>query len=369
MKKTIGLPALLACLMPLVVKAQQQSFYKFNQVESICYCAGNSPASVAKLDNNWELLLSLRAPKSIATLDSTGIKYTKSQLRLLEQWKQIKQNKNGSYETLTHIFDKTQTGQLRNYSWQLSQDLLQLIRPAILNLKADLQTINREQNMYTILFSYIIDGMVWEHLEKEALIKKRQLNLSSPIWDGEFWTLFPKREFYCGTNSIADNGYALKVNWSENVIPQMLPFVSRFDLQQRILNDYMQKGKLTDPESKEVFGKFNFFDQEGNFTIPVIVESETNRTYRHSREIASIITAFIKNNIDRPKLVREYGFTDSSQALIILYHEMIWDIMKELERKEVVIKPIAFRTPDLAKPTDIADLIIMVKSNTVSAPQ
>ncbi len=337
----------------------QNHDFKLN--ENICYCVGGSPLSIVKLDNNWELLLFLRQPKTTAKLDSLEIKYTHSQLKLLKQWNLIKDNVNDFYQTSIVILDSIKTESLRNYSKQLSLNLVNEIEPKVLELKSHLKSIKREKNIYSILFSYIIDGMIWKYMEKENLVDPREIALNKPNWNGEYWTLYPKRNFYCGTNSISDNGYSIKVNWSEEAIPKMIPFVTRFDLLGKILNDFIEKGKLDDEEAIDVFGKYNFFDNHGNFTVPIIIENDQDKVYTISKEISVSIISFIKSKIDLETLKMKLGFRDTSQTLIILYHEMIWDVMSTLENKKIIEKPIAFKYPKQTKPEDIGDIIILVK--------
>jgi hypothetical protein len=341
-----------------ILTAQNVDF-KLN--EDICYCSGGSPISIVKMDNNWELLLVLRQSKNMTQLDSLGVKYTLSQLKLLQEFDLIQKDKDDFYKTSIVLLDSIRSKSLRNYSKQLSFDLTGEIKPKVLELKSHLQKTKREKNIYSILFSYIIDGMIWDYMEKEGLIDKREISLQRPFWDGEFWMLYPKRDFSCGTNSLSDKGYSIKVNWSEVAIPQMIPFITRFDLQVKILDDFINKGKLEDKEAIAVFGKYNFFDSDGNFTVPIIVENEQDKIYSISQEISSNIISFIKSRIDLEILKNTYDFKDSSQAIVILYHEMIWDIMSALEKESIIEKPIAFKNPEQTKPHDIGDLIILVK--------
>jgi hypothetical protein len=294
-------------------------------------------------------------------MDSLNIAYTQSQLKLMEQWDLVKKGNDNNYHTSINILDSISTHNLRNFSKDISSKLSILIESETLKLKSYLKSIGRQNNLYSVLFSYVIDGLVWDYLENEDLVEKRDISLKSPLWDGEYWTLYPKRDFYCGTNSISEKGFSIKVNWSEKAIPKMIPFVNRFDLQGKILNDFIEEGKVTDREVIDVFGKFNFFDSNGNFTAPVIEEKEGNAIYNISKEIASKITNFMQSEINLDNLKNEYNFNSNSQALVIVYHEMVWDIMNALENKNIVEKPVAFKEPSKIKPSDIGNLIVLVK--------
>ncbi len=343
--------------------SQNNSLKDFKNIESICYCntTQSTPDAIMKLDNNWEITLSLVTPKTTAQLDSAGIKYTYSQLKLLEQWSIISKSENEKYQTNIIVLDSIKTSELRKYSVKLSIKLTEIIRDDIIKLKNILKKIDREPNTYSIIFSYVLDGMVWDYLDTDSLLPNNEINVKKPFWAGEFWLLYPKRTFSCGTNSISDKGYSIKVNWSERAIPKMLPFVSRWDLLEKILNDLIAKDKVEDKESTEVFSAYNFFDKNGNFTVPVIVENNNNSIYKLSGEISAKVNSFLTANIDFSYLKKEFNFKNNSQSIIILYHEMLWDMLDILESEGLINKPKAFKDPENSKSSDISDLIIITK--------
>lgn len=321
------------------------------------------PNHIVKLDNNWELLLALnKGPKTKTQLDSLGIKYTNSQLKLLKTWELVDKNeKEDSFETSVVLLDSTATLKLRNYSGHISKSLVKTIYPSILELNKHLDKINRTNSAYTILFSYVLDGISWDYFIKEDLVEERVASEENPFWAGEFWSTYPHREFSCGTNTAEDRGFSMCVNWSEIAIPNMIPFVSRFDLQFRILDDYIEHGRILDKEALEVFAPYNFFDDKGNLSVPVIAENDENEIYILAKSMAEEIAYFVKNKIDWDDLIGEYGFRDTSQALIILYHEIMWDMLEILEKDGIIEKPIAFRHPHQTKPENISDLIFFKK--------
>ena len=259
------------------------------------------------------------------------------------------------------MLDSIKTVELRKYSIMLSNKLSGIISNDIIKLNNILRNINREPNIYSIIFSYVLDGMVWDHLEANSLLPNNEINVKRPFWAGEYWMLYPKREFFCGTNSISDKGYSIKVNWSERAIPKMLPFVTRWDLLEKILNDLITKDKIEDKESIEVFSSYNFFDKNGIFTVPVIIENNNNSIYKLSGVISAKVKSFLIENIDSAYLKKEFNFKNNSQSIIILYHEMLWDMLDIMESEGLIRKPKVFKDPDNSISSDISDLIIITK--------
>lgn len=344
------------------LKAQHGGFYSFKQNEKISYCKtrGSTPDNIVRMDNNWALLLTMRTPQSKKELDALGIPYTDSQLRLLEEWNLIKREED-LYQTTMIILDSLHTSKLREYSRELSGPLTSMIKQDVSELVNLLSGIGREENAYSILFSYVIDGLVWRCLEEKGLIKRSELNLENPFWNGEFWTLYPKRGFYCGTNSLSDKGYSIKINWSEKAISRMHPFIARVRLLEQFLDNITAKGRVTDPEVLAEFSDFNLFDSDGRITIPVIVENNDNPIYALSRKIATSITRFLETGLDMVWLKKEFYFHSDAQTIIILYHEMLWDILSRLEKEEVITKPIIFSDTEKAKQESVSDLVFLVQ--------
>lgn len=345
-----------------IIPAQTIPVENFKNVESICFCNTTkfTPNSILEMDNNWEIVQALIQPKTTSQLDTMGIKYSSSQLELLEDWSII--SKSGdNYQTALLIFDSTRTSELRKYSVLLSKNLVPEISDDIKRVKNVLKKMNREKNIFSILFSYILDGMVWDYLEADSISPNSEITSKRPFWAGEFWILYPKRSFSCGTNSISDKGYSIKVNWSENAIPRMKPFVTRWDILENILNDLIRAGRVENKDAIDVFGPYNFFNEKGEFSVPVIYETDNNELYLLSKSISDKVNKFLISEPDLKYLEDSFGFKSNAQALIILYHEMLWDILSLLESEKLINRPLIFRDPQKASMNDVSDLIIITR--------
>ena len=342
---------------------QDNSFKNFKNVQSNCYCntTESTPDAILKMDNNWELVNSLTAPKTLSQLESSGVRYSESQIKLLLNWHLISKSKDDTYKIEIPVFDSIRTSVLRQYSLRLSKELTELIKDNVINLKKALKKINREPNTYSILFSYVLDGLVWDNLEADSLLPDYEITIKKPFWAGEYWLMYPKRKFSCGTNSISDKGYSIKVNWSEKAIPYMKPFVTRWDLLEKILNDLITKNKVEDKEAIEVFGQFNIFNSNGNFTVPEIEENKSNDLSNISRDISGIINTFLTSKVDTGYLINEFALKDRKQAVIILYHEIMWDMLDIMESDGLITKPAVFTDPEKSEASDVSDLVIITK--------
>lgn len=98
------------------------------------FCSYNSfHPSEYLTDNNWDILCAFVQSGSAAKLDSLGIPYNRSQLRLLEVGDLLMCN-NEHYTTKIHIFGKSETQQIRRQSKDFADSIFPKIEPKIRRL-------------------------------------------------------------------------------------------------------------------------------------------------------------------------------------------------------------------------------------------
>ena len=335
---------------------------RFNDYSFLQYIttANLAPASVLRLDNNGEIALAARRGITKEQLKATGIAYSESQIALLEAWRLLAED-GDTLRTQFPILPIQETQRLRDRTHRAAAELSRRLEPKIRNLREELSRTGRAANSYILVFSYVLDGLVWHELESRHLVDSQKISAETPLWSGVVWALYPPRTFFPGTNSLSDGGVALKVAWTEQAIPKMGPFVADFHTLGQLFDDYKTKGFVEDAHAKEVFGPFDLFDRSGHLTIPVIVESDSNALYRSAKAIAEEVAADAPGLLDPAGLVSAFGFRDEQQALVIAYHELMWDTMDQLEALGLVQRPVAFTAPERAKPADIAALTFIVR--------
>ena len=333
------------------------SDYDFGQFIS---STGYAPQNIIQMDNNAEIVLACLDGKTRNQLKAARISFTESQLVLLVTWKVLEENKS-VLKTTFPVMNADQTLRLRDKAKIAARSLAAALRADVVDLVGQLNAQGRRQNAYTILFSYLLDHIVWDLFRENRILEPRSLTVDNPFWDGELWASFPKREFFCGTNTIADKGVALNVNWTEKAIRKMVPFVADWKNFGRMFEDYAAKGFVENEEAKTVFAPFRLFDGQGRFTVPIIDAAENNALYQVSLRIARRVADDAPVLLKIEDLAKEFGFRDAKQALVIGYHELMWALLDELESQELIRKPVAFSNPEKAEAKDIADLVFIVR--------
>lgn len=321
---------------------------------------GQSPQQVTTLDNNGDLILACTEGKTRDQIRASGIRFAESQIELLKTWR-LMEEKDSVLKTAFPILGEEVSKRLREASQAVVPALGRRLEPDIKKLVALLDRGGRKRNAYTILFSYILDDLVWERFGERNRIGPRVITAEVPLWAGEVWAVYPPRSFSMGTNAVSDKGISLKVNWTERAIPKMGPFVADIKTFLRMFDDYVEKGRVEDADAVRVFGPFALFDGTGHFTVPVITAKRGDPLYELSDGIAQRVAQDVPALLDLEALSKQFGFRDNKQALVIAYHEVMWDLMDHLEGEGIVQKPAAFADPDKAKPADIGDLVFIVR--------
>jgi len=344
-----------------IAQSNENNLKPWKESEIIQYIStsGSSPQNIIGLDNNSSIILHAKHGVMRELLNQKNIEVTESQIKLLKTWRLIEE-KDKMLQTTFPILDSSQTQQFRSQIQPKAPVLVEKLTPLIEELKIKLEALGRSDNAYSITFSYILDGLIWDEFEQAGLLKERNITVEKPFWDGEVWALYPKRNNVVGTNTISDQGVQFKINWTYQIIPKMVPFVSDFKNLTKMVEDYITQGEVINDEPLRIFEPYNLFDAKGKFTVPIIKEDKSNPLFTTSTKAAQLIAREVPVLLNLQEMQNEYDFRDQQQTLIIAYHELMWEVINTLVERNIVEKPKALANPSVAVSADIADLIFIV---------
>jgi hypothetical protein len=347
-------------LIGVIGSSYSQSTFKesIKDYDDVCFCEVGlaHPATILDMDNNMEILFALKKGKTLYELDKLGVKHNESQIGLLLASGLI-EKKDSIYTSTVPIISKNESVKLREQTKKFAGDMIPMFQKdydilfQILNLKG------LKDNSYSIFFAFVLDGLVWDILDESGAIKSTNITKEKPFWDGVMWMIEPKRTFSCGTNSLSSGKLTMSVNWSD----QSGVKVSSYKMLRKLLNDYKSNGKITDPDVIKTFENNGIFNKNGDLQIPIIKADTSDIIYRQSQKIAKTLVAYLMNNIDYSILLDNYPNMEKGQGVIILYHEIMWDILDIMEEKGKLEKPVAFKEPAMARPEDLKDLIFIIE--------
>lgn len=322
---------------------------------------GYHPIEIMRLDTNGELLLACKYGKTKEQLQAMNIPVNDSQICLLEIY-HLLSRENGVLTTAFPVLGSREMGQIRKITGDAAPALADGLEKDVRKLVTLLGQAGWTNNAYSILFSYIVDSMVWSFFSDAQLIHLNIRTEEHPFWAGDVWAYLPERQFSCGTNTASVGPYRLKVNWSAGSAPVLQPFnAEKRKLDEAVFSSFVENRRTDSEAVKKAFMRFGIFDASGRLLIPVIEENDSNDIYQFSLGIAGNIADQIPMLLDLKGLQQTYRFRDTAQALIIVYHELMWDLMDEFVARGVVKKPVLFAHPESGTSADVADLVFVVQ--------
>jgi hypothetical protein len=180
---------------------------------------GSEPAQILRLDDNGTIARACVTPCTRDALRAAGVAATESQIALLKAWRLVDERDDRTLVTRVAIVAPPATDRLRATSRRAADALVERLSAPLDAFRAQLGTVKRPNTAYTMLFSYVLDDLVWREWERGGLVGKRELTVKTPFWSGVVWAIAPRRAFSMGTNTIDERGVDLKVNWTEAAIP------------------------------------------------------------------------------------------------------------------------------------------------------
>ena len=340
----------------------------FTAYESLRYSGGQeifSADRIASADNNWEILLFCLGGKTRAQLLERKIDFTESQLMLLEAM--------GFLESVEDAGTKKLVTTLPILGFSEKKALIQKVRDLavafepefrddVARLKEILAKNGHEEYLFSILFSAVVDGIVWFPFRAQGLVKEFALDQDRPLFDGVYWVYYPKRDFRCGTNIAMGDDAFMILNWSDGP-GRKIQEVFHWDNLYALRDEFLEHGRVADEELQSELVPYGVVDDSGNFIVPIIEMNPDDQIFPICQSMAAKIVGFIGQHLALDKLQEEFGFADKEKAFVVAYHEWMWELMEHLDVQGLVRKPLAFSAPEKAGPEDIGKLFFIVRGS------
>lgn len=345
MKRTFW--ALFATL-AMLPAAAQEGFLPLEKWDYTAYCSFEElhPMQVVAADNNWQLLWELRKAGTRKELEARGIPCTRSQLMLLKTQRLLSVTDDGKLKTAVPILDSATIVRLRSASAKTADAMMADLKPAFSTFLAALAKEGFGRNAFSILFSHVLDGTIWDELERRKAVDA----MDETPWGGCLWFYRPKSTaFRPGTNTLSwDGRHTLWVNWAERD-PQFAERIYGDDAQ-RFFNQALA-GEKPDSAAAAVARELGLYDGT-RLTVPVL-RHKGALTQPVQRLTRSLGDAFLRHT-DLARVRETAGCESASDAAVIYYHEVMWQLGERLLGEGIVRLPRLFADPAHAEPTDMA---------------
>ncbi len=207
------------------------------------------------------------------------------------------------------MLSRSETEALRADMGQVARASAPELRAAVAALQRQLHAIGRDRSAFTIVFSYVLDGLVWRELERAEL----------PV---PFAPLTPEH-----------------------------PFVVQ-----------LGKGtRIADAGVVETFAAYGVVDAAGAVIAPVLSERPGDPLYDAARSLAAAVVASVRAHVALDAIQSRYHLRDRQQTLVIAYHELMWELVERFKADGQLSIPTVLVSPADAPSTDFGDLVFIVR--------
>jgi len=323
----------------------------------ICYCSGGDPEEIVRKDNNGQILFTARRGTTREGLKGDGIAFTESQIELLKDWRLLAEQGN-QLKTRMPVVGPEEMARLRALSHVQAVELGRSLQP---DFKAFVAAVNERgyaDNSYSIAFSYLLDGMVWDEFDQRHLLPSMETTAEKPFWAGALWAIYPQRNAP-GTNSKSHGGWILEVMWTQSVQPLLTPLNSS-SLVHPLLNDLETRGGASDLATRNQLVALGILTADGKPAVPIIRKVPSDPIYAKSLAISHKVGDGMLRAMQSPAIPVLTGSDDSGVALVIAYHEFMWELLAYLEQTGIVSPPAILSAKTHADPRQVHDLVFIV---------
>ena len=308
----------------------------------ICFCitSVNTPHFAVRSDTNGRILYYAQNGATKAQLqEAMGGPVLGSQLGLLQDWRLLKRE-GDVYTTNSPVIGQERVGQLREQMNKLAERIALETHPKVEEIAAELRQRRLSDHLYSVLFSYVLDGLTWDELAGSKAIPEMHITADHPFWDGTFWAVYPKRTAAPGTNSTGPEGITLLMTWTDPVLEQLRALQDAPELLsvlQRAAKDDCHNLSVEDAGHNH----WSLSTPDGRCIFPIIHEDTGDAIYAAGKQIAKKIAKVVLES-DTRKLIG--GGASLQQAHLIEGHELMWEMLDAMVREGWVQEPSVLAT-------------------------
>lgn len=195
----------------------------------------------------------------------------------------------------------------------------------------------REEILYHVLWSVVMDsGIAWNTAKNDL---EQQVKDGNTSIKNTAWLIYPRHPYICGTNSYSSsvNQIALVIITWNSTSPEPSRIhrnISKYE--NELIQSYTQNQPVEGAEARKALALYGLLNDKA-FTKAHIVDvnSEAAQTYK---TLASQFAHQFMTQCNIEKVAKMLNATHG-QALLIAYHEVCYEILKQLEAKEAIEIP------------------------------
>jgi len=275
---------------------------------------------------------------TLTELESLQIPDLAPRLQSLQSGNLIRKIDQRYYLKFPAIMGKKQA-ELEKLAQEVSLKLLPTTQKITQEIAAHLK--GHEQMLYHVVWSIVMDGPVaWSTLDSEL---KKQVGKDNISITGTGWWKYPNHPYRAGTNTYSDlQTGQLAISWSLTtpMPPVIHEIIKRYEIE--LIQSTTTGNPVKNPSARKALAKYGLVDSKGIGRV-YIVDPNSEAAQIFGKLSQTFGKEFMKR-IDVQAAAKTLGVTPV-QALLIVYHELCYELLGQLAAKgileipEVVLKP------------------------------
>lgn len=175
------------CLLASLDLAAQQGLSSapadISKWDLICFCitSVNTPHFAVRSDTNGRILYYAQNGATRAQLqEAMGEPVLGSQLGLPQDWRLLKHD-GDVYITNIPVLGPERVGELREQMKKLAERIAPETHPEVEEIAAELRRRRLSDHLYSVLFSYVLDGLTWDELAGSKAIPEMHITADQTL--------------------------------------------------------------------------------------------------------------------------------------------------------------------------------------------
>lgn len=351
------LPILNACLATQEKNDLQQKNEIEIRLHFHCYHCNVDWNALADLKNN-PILNACLTGVTYSELQQLGLEDLSIRLQKLQNGNVIKKTDN-RYRLAFPAIVGEKRAKFQQLVEKTASELLPTSEQTIRQILPHLE--QRNEMLYHVFWSIVMDGAAWNTVKAEF---GKQLSKANISIRGISWLMYPNHPYDCGTNTYDDlQTGKIKITWSTTTaLTPSAPWVlyetiKKYDNQ---LTQSLTTGQpIKNQQAKQDLAQYGLVDNRGQLTA-YIIDSNSQAAqifYQLGLEFGRKVMA----HLDVQKVTDLLDVTPE-QALVISYHELCYETLKQLTEKGSLQVPEILLNPE-TKTTQTRLLVSFIHLN------
>jgi len=283
------------------------------------------------LENNPILNICLTGAES-EELEKLGIKDLESRLEKLQRGNLIRKVGCSYKLAFPSILGEKRT-KLQRVVEQTASEVLpaaeEMTRDIIPHLKG------YEGMLYHVVWSILMDSpLAWQAAEAEL---RKQLKKNNISLGGTNWLMYPSHPYRAGTNTYTDLKQGpIKITWSLNTPTPPVVHKTIKKYENQLMQSAMEDQPLKDQEAKQALARYGLID--GQSVSQVYIIDTSSQAAQIYGKLSSKFGKTVMEHFDTEKMT-DLLEIPPEQAVVIVYHEICYEILKQLSAKNILEVP------------------------------